>query len=86
MLVTCGTNVVNSQHQQQQKDFSDKYVAKQTMKMNFHQHTENSASWASFQKGTLSSELLYILGHNEHKTILKTLYPKSKKLLETSME
>jgi len=41
------------------KDFSDKYMAKQTKKTNFHQHTENSASWASFQKGTLSLELFY---------------------------
>jgi len=47
---------VNSQQQQKQKDFSDKYVAKQAKKTNFHQHTENSAS---FQKGTLSLELLY---------------------------
>lgn len=60
MLVTCGTNVVNSQQQQQQqKDFTDKYMAKQTKKTNFHQNTENSASWAPFQKGTLSLELLY---------------------------
>jgi hypothetical protein len=50
---------VNSQQQHKKKDFPNKYMAKQTKQTNLHQHRENSASWASFQKGTLPLELLY---------------------------